>query len=214
MRRLLAGVFVAVLVFAACGGDDDDDSADGGTTTTAASSDTTAGSSDSTASTTAATTTPETTAPCLPLEGGTQETTEVPSANGNGLLTDVAITTGDCTDTVSFTFTATGDGPGYTIGYQSGPITQDGSGETIDVEGSAFLGIRFAPAYGFNFETGQPTYNGPDTLTSPGAFFVKEVTKTGDFEGVVGWVIGLDQQRDYAVDVTGTDTKVITISIR
>ena len=212
MRRLLAGVFVAVLVFAACGGDDDD--SDAGTTTTAASSATTAGSSASAVSTAATTTTPETTAPCPTLEGGTQETTEVPSANGNGLLTDVAITTGDCTDTVSFTFTATGDGPGYSIEYQSGPITQDGSGETIDVEGSAFLAIRFAPAYGFNFDTGQPTYNGPDTLTSPGAFFVEEVTKTGDFEGVVGWVIGLDQQRAYAVDVTGTDTKVITISIR
>jgi hypothetical protein len=212
MRRLLAGVFVAALVFAACGGDDDD-SVEADATTTAASTETTGGSADSSAPSTAETT-PETTTPCPPLEGGTREPTEVDAATGNGLLTDVELTTGDCTDAVSFTFTATGDGPGYSIEYQSGPITQDGSGETIDVAGNAFLAVRFTPAYGFNFDTGQPSYTGPDTLTSPGAFFVQEVAKTGDFEGVVGWVIGLDEQRDYAVAVSGTDTKVITISIR
>jgi hypothetical protein len=213
MRRLVAGVFVAVLVFAACGGDDDDD-VQADTTTTSASSATTAGSADTTAPTATETTTPATTAPCPPLEGGTQAATNVTTTNGNGLLTDVALTSGDCTDAVAFTFTATGDGPGYTIEYQNGPITQDGSGEPVDVDGSAFLVVRFTPAYGFNLDTGQPTYTGPDSLTSPGALVVQEVAKTGDFEGVVSWVIGVDHARDYAVDVSGTTTKVITISIR
>ncbi|HEX5096537.1 MAG TPA: hypothetical protein VFX21_11005, partial [Acidimicrobiia bacterium] len=168
--------------------------------------------------TTAPTRTPEattaTTAPCPPLDGATQDKTETTSSSGYGNLTEVAITTGDCTDAVAFTFTATGDGPDYTIEYQPGPFTMDASGDPVDVDGAAFLTVRFTPAYGFNFDTGQATYNGPDSVTSPGAFFVQEVAKTGDFEGVVSWVIGVDQARDYAVDVTGTTTKVITISIR
>jgi hypothetical protein len=39
------------------------------------------------------------------------------------------------------------------------------------------------------------TYNGPRRL--PGSDPITEVVKTGDFEGVVTWVIGLDRERPF-----------------
>jgi hypothetical protein len=83
------------------------------------------------------------------------------------------------------------------------------------VAGSAYLSVRFEPAYGFNFETGEDTYTGPDRISSPGAFFVKEVVQTGDFEAVLNWVIGVDQQRPYTVTTTGNaSTRTVTIEMR
>jgi hypothetical protein len=209
MRRLLVPLFVLLFTLAACGGDDDDnvganDTTDASTTATTASSTTAV--SDTTGGT-------DGTTACPPLDGATTDETNAPSP-GNGLLTNVTLTTGDCTDAVAFTFTSTNGGPGYDIKYEPGPIVQDGSGEPVDVAGSAYLVVRFEPAYGFDFNTGTPTYTGPDHVTSPGAFFVKDVAETGDFEGVVHWAIGLDQQRAYAVDVSGDATKTITVSFR
>ena len=48
------------------------------------------------------------------------------------------------------------------------------------------------------------TYTGPRRL--PGRDPITEVVKTGDFEGVVTWVIGLDRERPFLV--TGSDGQV------
>jgi hypothetical protein len=200
MRRLFATVFVSVLVLAACGGDDNDDVAAENTTTPTT----------VTADPTTTVPTEDTTAPCEPLEGGSTDATAAEGASAAAYLTDVQLTTGDCTDVVTFTFADSA--PGYEIAYQAGPITQDGSGEPVDVAGSAFLVVRFSPAYGYNFDTGTSTYTGPDHITSPGAFFVRDVAKTGDFEAVVSWVIGVDQQRPFVV--SNDDPASVSIAIR
>ena len=161
------------------------------------------------------TTPPETTPPCPPLEGGTVGATELIAAEGTANLTGVEITSGDCTDVVTFTFESTAPGaPGYQISYQPGPFTQDGSGAPVPVAGGAFLVVRFEPAYTFDFEAAIDTYTGPDRVTSPGALFTAEVVKTGDFEAVVTWVIGLDQQRPYTVTSDTADPHRVRIEIR
>ena len=66
------------------------------------------------------------------------------------------LTTGDCTDSVAFTFDVTGaDAPGYRVEYVPGPFTQDGSGEPVTIAGGAFVSVRFEPAYGYDFDTGE-----------------------------------------------------------
>ena len=45
----------------------------------------------------------------------------------------------------------------------------------------------------------------------PGAQHVRRSSQTGDFEGVLNWVIGLDQQRPFAVTATGTPTPISSI---
>ena len=125
------------------------------------------------------------------------------------------LATGDCTDAVTFTFDAlAADAPGYRVEYQPGPITQDASGEPVTVAGGAYLVVRFEPAYGFDFESGQDTYTGPSRVTAPGSFFVQEVVQTGDFEAVLSWVIGVDQQRPYTVTTSGTTARTVTIELR
>jgi hypothetical protein len=210
VRRACIFVLVLGLLLAACGSDDDD--SDSAASTSRPSSSTTSSAATSTTSD-ATTTVPA--EPCPPLAGGTTGPTEHATTSATALLRDVQLTTGDCTDSVAFTFDASGpDAPGYRIEYVPGPITQDASGEPVTVAGGAYLSVRFEPAYGFDFETGEDTYPGPGRVSSPGALFVQEVVQTGDFEAVLNWVIGVDQQRPYEVTATGTTTVTVTIDIR
>jgi hypothetical protein len=221
--HLVVLLLTSALVLGACsddGGDDDDTgSASTSATTEAPDSETTAPSTEpattAPATTTPPETTPETTPACPPLEGGTVGATESIAGEGTANLTGVEITSGDCTDVVAFTFESTAPGaPGYQISYQPGPFTQDGSGAPVPVAGGAFLVVRFEPAYTFDFEAAIDTYTGPDRVTSPGALFTAEVVKTGDFEAVVTWVIGLDQQRPYTVTSDTADPHRVHIEIR
>ena len=73
--------------------------------------------------------------------------------------------------------------------------TEDGSGKHIDIAGKAFLVVRFEPAAtaDLSSEKLDVTYKGPRTFRPTGTTHVKQVTKIGDFEGVLTWTIGLSQ---------------------
>ena len=84
--------------------------------------------------------------------------------------------------------------PGYTIDYVDRPVTEDGSGDEVAVEGDAVLAVRMENASGARIDGDQvtPTYTGPDRVRATGeAGVVTEVVDTGDFEGVVTWAVGL-----------------------
>jgi hypothetical protein len=172
---------VLVVLTAACG-DDDGGSSDASST--------------SAASTTTATTTPSSTAACI-SEPSTDPQT-APAQSEFALLEAVRSAGHACTDRVTFEFRGDGQ-PGYTVGYEPGPIVADGSGDPVAVEGSVYLVVRLQPASGFDSDTSMPTYDGPARVEPTGASFVTEVVRTGDFEGVLTWVIGLDQQRPFSV---------------
>jgi hypothetical protein len=93
-----------------------------------------------------------------------------------------------------------------------GPFTEDASGRPVAIAGSAFLTVRCEPAYGYDFETGDPTYTGPKRITPTGTRHVREVVETGDFEAVLNWVIGLDEQRAYGIASGGVPSRVLTIT--
>lgn len=184
MRRPAALVLVLGLLTASCG-DDDDDSAAASTTTS------------TTVATTTTTTTeaPTTTTTTTAFDGSTAPTEGPATATGTALLTDVQVAPGQ----VTFTFRE--GTPGYRITYVDPPITQDGSGEEVDVAGNAYLGVRFEPASGADLSGAefQETYTGPERV--PGEDPITEVVRTGDFEAVLNWVIGLDAERAYRVEV-------------
>ena len=83
--------------------------------------------------------------------------------------------------------------------------TEDGSGRTIEVDGTAFLVIQLSNAATADIlgDKVTPTYTGPRRVTAAGTRFIREVVKTGDFENTVTWVIGLDEKRPYTGDVLG-----------
>ncbi len=84
--------------------------------------------------------------------------------------------------------------PGYRIDYVPRPVTEDGSGDAVTVDGAALLEVRFENAAGARLDGEKVvrTYTGPDRVAAAGGQgIVTEVVDAGDFEGLVTWVIGL-----------------------
>ena len=87
--------------------------------------------------------------------------------------------------------------PGYAIAYVERPVTEDGSGNEVEVEGVAVLQVRMADAATARIdgESVVLTYTGPDRVPSVGTGGVAvEAVDVGDFEGQVTWAVGLRQK--------------------
>jgi hypothetical protein len=130
------------------------------------------------------------------------------------LLTAVKVVTQGCTDALRFDFESPASGPpGYRVDYQPGPFTQDGSGAPVAVAGGAFLVVRFEPATGFDFVANRESYTGPDRIAVAGGAFATEVVRTGDFEGVVSWVIGVREQVPFTIEKRGAPAHHMTVHL-
>ena len=151
-----------------------------------------------------------TTPDCRPLtgRGGKSE-----PAVATSLLKSVKVEALQCADRVVFGFRDNaGEPPGFTASYEpaSSAKIEDGSGRSIEIAGSAFLVIRLnnAATAEISGEEVTPTYTGPRRLSAEGTRFVREVVKTGDFENVVTWVIGLDERRPVSAKASGSQVVV------
>jgi hypothetical protein len=144
---------------------------------------------------------------------GSTNPTATPANQPAALLTDVGVTTAGCRDRVTFTFRKSGStAPSCSLAYKPGPFDQDASGAPVSVAGSAFLTVRCYPAYGYDFVSGVTTYTGPKHITPAGAKHVREVVETGDSEGVLNWVIGLDRQRAYRITAGAVPTRQLIVT--
>ena len=162
-----------------------------------------------TSTTTAAT---STTAPACPSAGSTAPRSTA-ARQPSALLTDVAVSVGPCVDRVVLTFRTHGTAaPSCAVEYRAGPFSQDGSGAPVAVAGAAFAAIRCEPATGYDFERGAPSYTGPKRLVPPRANHVRELVETGDFEGVVTWIVGLDGQRPFVITATGAPVRQLVVT--
>ena len=202
MKR--AGLFAGLLFLAGCGG----------TTTAQKTTSTTAPTS---TPTTTATTTTTTTTACPPFAGGTGTKASATKPSKTMLLTDVQIDSDRCTDRVFLSFRpAAGQQPGYTVQYRTAAQaqTEDASGKHLPIAGNAFLVVRLEPAATADLTGAQLkyTYTGPPKITPSGMRYVREIRKTGDFEGVLTWAIGLSGQRPFTVTSSGSPTS-LTIEI-
>ena len=142
--------------------------------------------------------------PCMP-DAGTSPVARATST-GSAYLTAVSVARAGCADRVSFAFS--GRLPGYRVEYRTAAQaqTEDASGRHVDVAGSAFLVVRLADAGTARSHADgsiTPTYRGSRRLPPNGARHVREVVKTGDFEAVVTWAIGLDGRRPFDVQASG-----------
>jgi hypothetical protein len=219
MRRHAVRAACAVLALAAC-------SSSGGKVSTGASTSTSAGP----ATPGSVTTNPNVTA--QPADTQVASTTTAPGCPGAAtstapvaagaakpalLLLTVSVNSTSCSDRVVFSFSTKSHGaPSCGVAYRAGPFTQDGSGKPVAVAGAAFVVVRCSPAYGYDYQNGKPSYTGPKHVAAAAANHVQEVAETGDFEGVVTWVVGLDSQRPFAVTANtippGLATLVVTFS--
>jgi hypothetical protein len=156
------------------------------------------------------------TVPTLPCQPVPEPKTPVqsPVAGGDVYLTTVDQLVDKCVDHVIFGFKSTSSAPpGYSITYGSPPFAQDGSGTPVAIKGSSFIVVQVKPGYGFDFVANQPTYTGPKRIAFTNANHVTEVVETGDFEGVLTWVIGLDVKRPFTVEATGAPKTQLAVTV-
>jgi hypothetical protein len=103
--------------------------------------------------------------------------------------------------------------PGYRVGYVQPPLKEDGSGNPVSVQGNAVVVVRMEPASGFDLNTGEGvlTYKGPKRIdgAGAGASVVHELVRTGDFEAVLSWAIGLSDKVDFRVRTATSPSRLI-----
>jgi len=148
-----------------------------------------------------------------PLEGaGTSVVVGTTTAKATALLERVAVGRHEGYDRVVFQFR--GDGhPAYRVEYIEPPLKEDGSGNPVDVAGTAFVVVRMEPASGFDLNTGEGTlvYKGPRRIegSTAGTSVVKEIVRTGDFEAVLNWAIGLEEKVAFRVTTAAAPARLI-----
>jgi hypothetical protein len=144
-----------------------------------------------------------------PLKGaGTQVVVGQTTAKAIALLERVAVGRHEGYDRVVFQFRGEGL-PGYRVEYMEPPLKEDGSGNPVQIKGNAFVVVRMEPASGFDLNTGEGVlvYKGAKRL--PGASVVKEVVRTGDFEAVLTWAVGLEEMVDFRVTTAASPSRLI-----
>ena len=103
--------------------------------------------------------------------------------------------------------------PGYKVEYVQPPLKEDGSGNPVTIKGDALVVVRMEPASGFDLNTGEGvmTYKGPKRIdgSSSGTSVVQEVVRTGDFEAVLTWAIGLSDKVDFRVRTATSPSRLI-----
>ena len=209
--RLATTAVVGLLVLGGCNGSgpppDNDEAAPNETTSSTERTTTT----EATSTTEAGPALTSTTGAPAPFAGATTPSSAPPppGAGEVALLADVQVTGGAGVDRVVFRFTDA-HLPGYDIAYVDGPVRQDGSGETVPVEGQARLHVRFEPASGVDLRRGtfEETYRGPDRLRGP-TQRVTEVVRVGDFEANLTWVVGVDSAAPYRVEVLPDENAIV-----
>jgi len=103
------------------------------------------------------------------------------------------------------TFDFEGTLPGFDVRYVAEAIA-DGSGEPVDVPGRRLLQIRFSPAQAHNDAGTESVTPRSKTLNYP---MMEAYAITGDFEGVVTVVIGLDDVVGFRIgELPGTPGRI------
>ena len=149
---------------------------------------------------------------CMPPPDASTATKKS-SANENRetmYLTSISLGSDKCAAKVLFGFEQQAPGPGYEVSYQPAETAkvEDASGNPVEIDGQAFLVVKLTPAMTAKIDGDQvtKTYTGPNRL--PGTGPIAEVVKTGDFEGVVTWVIGLDRKHLFTTDASDSQLVV------
>lgn len=144
-----------------------------------------------------------------PLVGASTATVSTPATNPPvALLTAVRAARHEGYDRVVFEFRNVL--PGYKVGYTARPVRADPSGEQVAVAGGPVVGVRFELALDvdLNEASAPATYTGPNRFT-PGTPEVVELVRTGAFEGVLNWVVGLNDKVDFKVSTLQSPPRVV-----
>jgi hypothetical protein len=125
--------------------------------------------------------------------GTKDKTSKAKQLQSTAILADVRTGKHFGFDRVVFEFKGT-ELPGYYIEYIGKPVTECGSGKSVDLTGGGRLEVRFTPAQAHT-DAGVATVS--NRVQNPGYKAVKQLKSTCDFEGNVTWVIGVSSVTEY-----------------
>lgn len=195
MRTLTSGLLVGLisLLLSACTATSED------TTTTTTTDETT-----TTNAVEVTTTVGDTTTPVVPIGEFTDsefKSENYPATGDPVFLTSVDVEAHEDFDRVVFHL----DGEVSDVSYQIEPVTaeeiESPEGTPIEVDGQSYYEISMAPASGVDLsgETPVETYIGPDSfIPEVPTSAISELAITEDFEGLMSWVVGVDEGVAYA----------------
>ena len=132
--------------------------------------------------------------------------------SGPATLADATAADAGPNSGVSFIFTPLV--PNYDVQYVDEPVAC-GSGEPLNIEGAAFLQVRFTPAVAHD-DLGETTFSLPDDISAD-LPAILEIQQSCDFENELTFVFGLEQQADFRVNYLTTPIgtlEVIVIDVR
>lgn len=126
-----------------------------------------------------------------------------PEAPSTLIVTDVRVGSHEGFDRVVFDLTGEGD-PGWFVDYTDRPA-QQGSGHPIEFQGTTALNVNLdGMAYPFDLGIDDPQLG---TVEGIGA--ITEVQSIGTFEGRSQFIIGMNQQLPYSVQVLNDPQRVV-----
>ena len=100
--------------------------------------------------------------------------------------------------------------PGYDVRFVPKPVHADASGEEVPVDGGAVLLVRMEPALDADLtqESAPRTYLGPQRF-APDATVIEELVRTGGFEAVLTWAVGVDEKRPFKVTRLESPARIV-----
>lgn len=97
--------------------------------------------------------------------------------------------------------------PPYQVKFANPPFNLDESDQIVKVAGKSFLEVTFTPAYGFNLDTGKKTVTyKKGQLNLP---VVQETAFIYDHEGMVIFIVGLKQKKNFRVNVLQNPARLV-----
>ena len=154
-------------------------------------------------------------ASCSPPAGAGTQARSGSGATDVTFLTSIDVRATRCGDRIVFAFRDEAErAPGFRISYEPAvtALVEDGSGARIAAAGSAYLVLRLEPTATAEADGDGSltfTYTGARRIRPGNASFVRELVKSGDFEAVVSWVIGMDEKRPFTVSTSASPPRLI-----
>ncbi len=214
-RALLTAAAVMLLGTgaSACGGGGSGSDASDASTTAAPTDDTSSTAAETTAAASTSTDAEVTTTTEAPGLADASEAQRSAPGDGTGtaLLKAVRVGRNEGFERIVYEFQGTSV-PGYRIQWVDGPITADGSGEPVEVKGSAYLEMIMEPASGVDLSGTEfkVVYEGDDRIAVAGQTeLITDLVRTGDFEAVLSWAAGTTERVPFRVLTMSSPTRIV-----
>lgn len=151
-------------------------------------------------------TAPPTTEACRRLGDTSTKTSSDPIAMSSMVGVDIRVGDHACFERVVIELGGSGDFPGWSAEYVSGPVRLGESDEFVEIDGDATLLVRM----GMWMPTMEGDgYSGPTDIRPTTVDHIRELRQTENWEGYSIWAIGVDEEYRFTVTLEHTPERLV-----